>query len=54
MDKFEYSIKTEKSYTGKKKSYTDIVIGDKPQGTIMLETVSYVVSTKVAVTTDMK
>ena len=39
---------------GYKKSYADIVIGDKTRGAIMSEMGRYNVSKKLSVTTDMK
>ena len=54
VDEVESMIKEKEKYTAKKKLYADIVIGERTQGTIMLEMRRCGVSTKLAITTDMK
>ena len=53
VDEVESIIKAKNKYMVKIKAYTDIVIVDKPQGTIVSEIGRYDVSTNFAVTNDI-
>ena len=52
--KFKPSIKSKEKDMRNKKSYSDIVIGDKIWGTVMLVMGRYDISTNVAVTNNVK
>ena len=54
VDEVKSSINTKEKDMGKKNLYADIVIGEKTQVTFMLEMARYNVSTKVAMTTNIK